>query len=75
MSRVGRNCVVGREAGAQQGHTPGTAGCSSAPGQCPPRLSCARHHCPGAAEARRRASVGATPLGGPFCCSPSQRYL
>lgn len=33
MSRVGRNCIVGREAGARQGHTPGTAGCSSAPGR------------------------------------------
>lgn len=33
-------------------------------GQCPPQLSCTRHHCPRAAEVRRCTSL---------CCSTSQR--
>lgn len=32
--------------------------CPSHSGQCPPQPSCARHHCPGLAERRSRASPG-----------------
>lgn len=42
-------------------------------GQCPPQPSRARHHCPGPAELRRCASLGATLPGRPLRCSPARR--
>lgn len=34
---VGRDCIVGQEAGTPPGHTPGTTSFSSAPAGGPPR--------------------------------------
>lgn len=42
-------------------------------GQCPPQPSRARHHCPGPAELRRCASLGATLPGRPLRCPPARR--